>query len=965
MPKMNCSKLSIFFFVGILLFGGLVFAEENVKEDELEEVEYYFEEDKIPEFLALSNDDKNKVLESAGKEQKRELFEKITNEIYLNKVYNAGGPIAGRTETVTDVGEENANYPPVLDFVGFDNPNLKWSGDDDKTIISDGNVFLNLEEVPEYITEIEYRTNGKNESVFVLKDKDGGEISLEKGSTDENGDISFFSKREGKIGDQRFSSDLNDYKMTGKVRITEDGFVLEDTGSKVEYEGYSFLKSGKSETGEFRFTDDGVELTGGILLKEGKFAARPKDSDEPFLVVFGADRTPLLGEREYQGNIDLEDYQREFSEGVTMDGSNGQSGHYNVPKGELTIIPSVDGSSVAFGKDVDGKYLIVDPNGMSLKQLKASAVYKESSSAVQKMMEGIAEDPSNANMEYVQSQVYDDLLLRKKNGEAYKEFLSVRGGFTPIYGMGVSEGADGKTDIVVTGGADINVYSDVDQFTVVGMDRVDLNINAKAGGVKSGLIFEKGKTSKKGPGGTFEFGVDEIRLMGSSGKYDPLKSQAIVLNDDTGDWEWKKSNKVTVSNALFNPYANSLVVNDGEITRDLDLPVGSYISGLESAQDKVARVRAEVTNVADFMRNAKRYYDEDIPMEQKAETRKMLNDQLAALKKMDSLPPRLMEKVKLLPDSLPVIKPEVVDDLIEFAEYDTGALLDFANSDIQQLKKNPLVAEVKLEVNRFDLNSFGGNIEDFGDDMAGSRFDISVAVRTPELESIQAIQEQPIVGGHVSATMDFVGFVKDSAIKSTVAETLVDGMLSHSGSFPGSTVQATLGTEVSTEKEIILKQTYRTELRDGILNTMTKIDLQGETRLNIRNVPGEQRVDITLVSGGKEYPVDFPSPESRVKEMDRKLPSTETFIHDSIVLGFSAPDPDLTGYLERGSDDPRSSAFWNPYEFSDAYDSPVISGNYFRDFCNSVGYRPGPCSEKTEKRATTWLNNYYLQSVDN
>lgn len=331
---------------------------------------------------------------------------------------------------------------------------------------------------------------------------------------------------------------------------------------------------------------------------------------------------------------------------------------------------------------------------------------------------------------------------------------------------------------------------------------------------------------------------------------------------------------------------------------------------------------------------------------------------------MDAIPQKIRDG---LPNTLPLIPdPSTVEKGVVLGEVLTGDLRSFVKRDLQKLRDNPFIGEVTMKITNYDseANQFGGDINDFADDLANANFVVDVSMKVPEFETFRAIGAYAdIIAGEGSSAAGtlIVNKGKNAILRTQIAESLVDGALGQSRTLPGFTIQGTIGSMTEKEKTLTLAPIYREELRNKILDTLNdpSFTIQGETHLIMRNIPSQKRVEVSLVNGDQTKILTFQNPSNRATH--KNAPRMDRFLHDVIVASTVIPEQDLTGYQVRGSLNPFSGGlFWKPSKFINAYDVPIITGGAtYRSFCNSVGYRASTCSDATQTRFKNLEKKYF------
>ena len=158
---------------------------------------------------------------------------------------------------------------------GFGSKDLSWSKNG-KNIIGNGKTWINMDKLPHGINFIKYDESKK---IFVLKTKDGGELVLGEGATDENGNVAMLSslskdsllkKVIAPFSDpnKSLSAGLENFIINGKsgqVVLGKEGFEIIGDGTGIRYGDFIFgRKTGETGTGisTVKFSENEMVLKG-------------------------------------------------------------------------------------------------------------------------------------------------------------------------------------------------------------------------------------------------------------------------------------------------------------------------------------------------------------------------------------------------------------------------------------------------------------------------------------------------------------------------------------------------------------------------------------------------------------------------------------------------------------------------------------------------------------------------------
>ncbi len=951
----NRFRFPVSTILGILLFSIIIQYPHTLAQTEPEKnIDYYLGEDKIEEFNQLDTETETTILQSADERKSSELLTKVTQDIFQRKALSASGFIAEGKGEITDIGRKNANYPAELKFVGFGNSNLMFYGEEGKKVIGDGETFLPLENIPAYIKEIEYipKKSAEDSARFILKGQDNQKIILKIGGINEKGEIDILSITEGKAGNERFSLNLNDYEFKGEVSIDYLGFRLENKDSEATYNDLTFKRIEGLSYGSVEFTKVGVDLWGASVFKKGKYKIEPS-RDLRFKVVFGDDWSTFLG-KDYPDSISLNDVEMqskwvdEYASAGTMAPAvkTGRRTQVNSQKeyGEINILPGENGEVFQFEKNGQR----INLKDMKIDELENSQVYKSSGETMRGIMKSIVENPENGQMGFVQKEIYNDNAIVSENTELYKEFLADANLNDAPAGIAISsERSDGKIDVLANPknvGAQATFYNNLGTLSVAkSSSKFEIDINpSKDEGID--FTFRMGDIYKLGPVSKFEHSIDEIRLLDSTGEFNLQKLYAIKEGENK-KLKLVAGDKVTVFKGVFNPLSDSLVLGNGEVSlNNLGLPVEEYIRGIETALDAVKKSEGDIKEVTDWMRTKLQEYETKTSPEEKT---KLQNEMNSYLKK------RGFKEIDFLGPGWKDIATRSV--ALKVAETSLSDLRQGIEQDLQTLKTNPFVGDVKITVDREDALYFDtSNIENFPDAMAESDFEIDIGIKLPDFKAIETLMEkQPLLNYKLGSKIDSatVGMaeMQRKLLDNGITQFIVQGLLSQQVTKPSNTWETNLLYKHHTSLEkLTLQKPYAQDLSKAITRAMGRTSLQGDSHLIMKNNPSNNDLTIEFKSGGKTIPLDL-------------QPETRQFIRDSLILGFNAPDLSLRGYSNvpflRGYNDvPLVSK--TPLYLRNA---AVIPNPVFQNFCGSVGYSSGFCGWESRNRLEAYLNEYWRQ----
>ncbi len=209
------------------------------------------------------------------------------SEIYKNKK-NLGQYLKDTYGIDFDIQETK-----LESIVGFDSSKLTWSEEagENKNIIGDGNVWLDLEKIPTGVTGIEYKegdTKGGKYTggSFILTHNSGMEIVLAPGTTNPDGTIKFLSQY------------YEDYKEPGDKKLFRiDGINLPPPNLR-NFNFPTTSSDGSPITGKVIFTENGFKLTGDAQVKYSQFSFTGtklgEDSQESY-IQFHKDKFIIKG----------------------------------------------------------------------------------------------------------------------------------------------------------------------------------------------------------------------------------------------------------------------------------------------------------------------------------------------------------------------------------------------------------------------------------------------------------------------------------------------------------------------------------------------------------------------------------------------------------------------------------------------------------------------------------------------
>ena len=220
------------------LFLIIISAQSTTKQAfDKDNAETYF--DNLNQVLTLmktesGRDSVNTALSKTTHEIKNKIIGELAVKISKDKIAgSSSGLLSGITGFFGGKKPETKEaLIQVEKLTGFGSSKLKWI---DKYTITDGNVKLNLDKVPNGVKEIEY--DEKNER-FILRFKDGGEIIIESGTLN---DKKLIDKNKKEI---EINTDLMKDKSS-KITFTKDGKIQLEGKAEIKYNGKTFSLNDK------------------------------------------------------------------------------------------------------------------------------------------------------------------------------------------------------------------------------------------------------------------------------------------------------------------------------------------------------------------------------------------------------------------------------------------------------------------------------------------------------------------------------------------------------------------------------------------------------------------------------------------------------------------------------------------------------------------------------------------------
>ncbi|MBD3252367.1 hypothetical protein GF386_01400, partial [Candidatus Pacearchaeota archaeon] len=399
---------------------------------------------------------------------------------------------------------------------GFSNSDLKWSEvEGKKNVIGDGNVWIDLENLPIGVSEIEY--NGEE---FILRFKKGGELVLGPDSTNDDGTIKFLSKYADengivKINGKKVPVDLRSLKPVnnkGRVTLTENGFEIEGD-AKIKYGEFVF----SGEHGKTGYVEFGVDR---FVIKNA--AVRSKDffrvtaGNEQLIVNFG-DLDELVKEVSYIG--------KEYKETGDMLGG---------------TIERAMASEFKFRFDENGKLSEIKRRNkwMDVEEFSKSSELKKLDSTTQEIIEKAVTD-EGIGFDKVRERFYSDIELTK--GAKEIAIRSYHDNFVNINGENIAVSGNGRLDVL----KDLNSLVGIKQPSGAEFD-------VHVGDIK--LRFDEKGLNKPRAGNIEDtFDVDYIALKDSEGVVDENNIYKITKNNPNGEIFQKSDRFVAGRDVIVGP----------------------------------------------------------------------------------------------------------------------------------------------------------------------------------------------------------------------------------------------------------------------------------------------------------------------------------------------------------------------------------------------------------------------------
>ncbi|MDP2926079.1 MAG: hypothetical protein Q8N99_06915 [Nanoarchaeota archaeon] len=335
MNKQKKRSIAIFLFFLIVIINNILAQSTNINDYTKNYPGENTNEKNIQKFIDLSSEDKNKVWEESrtlkfsGEVERDLLSQQAIQKIYKDRlkkdlavgaekmiirtlgsilyqemekegVFEQLGIKIDNIDQLKDLAKKAGKDIDVVlatqieSVEGFGSKDLAWSTKG-KNIIGNGKTYLNVDKLPYGVNSIKYDESKK---VFILKTKDGGELVLGEGATNENGNVNMLSSLTEKsplrtalapFADPKKPLGLENFIIIGdkgQVVLGKDNIEIKGDGIKVKYGEFVFgRKQGeKSATSIVKFYEDEFIMKGIEFKREGY--VRVGSTDYEFTVNF-------------------------------------------------------------------------------------------------------------------------------------------------------------------------------------------------------------------------------------------------------------------------------------------------------------------------------------------------------------------------------------------------------------------------------------------------------------------------------------------------------------------------------------------------------------------------------------------------------------------------------------------------------------------------------------------------------
>jgi len=174
---------------------------------------------------------------------------------------------------------------------GFGSTDLSWSKNG-KNVIGNGKTWLDLDKLPYGVNGITYDEENKR---FILKTKNGNELIVGEGATDEKGNLVSLSnvEKDSALGKAIFPQLLKDGQVgldslllegNGKVVFNKDGFEISGSGTKLKIGEFIFSRESGDGNGRVSFSNNIIIING--IKFERKDYVRVSSTNFDFILNF-------------------------------------------------------------------------------------------------------------------------------------------------------------------------------------------------------------------------------------------------------------------------------------------------------------------------------------------------------------------------------------------------------------------------------------------------------------------------------------------------------------------------------------------------------------------------------------------------------------------------------------------------------------------------------------------------------
>jgi hypothetical protein len=243
MNSKHLSNITITLAVLTLLILPIVLAKDAELSNE--EIKKLIDQKKWDKIAALSPEQKNKILKDPT--NKKQVLEGITRDNLKKRASIEVNQGKGNFLDKLKASATRHTEISQIKFTGLHSDKIKFSTDSESNVIGNGQTWINLDDLPHGISEIEYNEQTGTDGEFTFKFKDDTALSIGVGGINKMGEVNL--GKYNSVGRKGQQIKIDDIKLIqngkeDKITLTKFGLLLENK-AQIEFEDFTISRSQK------------------------------------------------------------------------------------------------------------------------------------------------------------------------------------------------------------------------------------------------------------------------------------------------------------------------------------------------------------------------------------------------------------------------------------------------------------------------------------------------------------------------------------------------------------------------------------------------------------------------------------------------------------------------------------------------------------------------------------------------